>query len=194
MAKVDIEAKIKRLEEQLKSAKNQKAKIKATQGKKEAKRQNKKDILYAIYRRQLCTTDYEKDISSSDFDKFLIRDYERELFGLPPLDKPAIEEKQSDSIEVKVSETSAPVETKNPVASPEKIPERVYLDVDIKYKDIAKGLGAKWDSAKVKWYAPKGIDPKVIYDAIENFKAKSQEAMSAKDKTSFDIQQDSDDL
>ena len=85
MAKRDIEDRIKRLEEELKSAKNNRRKAKTTQKRKETKIQNKKDILYAIYRRNFHADEYKKDISSSEFDNFLTRDYDRAFFGLPPL-------------------------------------------------------------------------------------------------------------
>ena len=44
--------------------------------------------------------------------------------------------------------------------------ERVYLEVDIKYKDIAKKQGAQWDRDKKQWYAPPGVDPELIRNAV----------------------------
>jgi exodeoxyribonuclease VII large subunit len=35
---------------------------------------------------------------------------------------------------------------------------QIYLDVPFKDKDQAKALGARWDSAAKKWYAPEGRD------------------------------------
>jgi hypothetical protein len=44
--------------------------------------------------------------------------------------------------------------------------ERVYLEVDIKYKDVAKKQGAQWDRDKKQWYAPPGVDPELIRNAV----------------------------
>ena len=35
---------------------------------------------------------------------------------------------------------------------------KIYLNVPYAEKDAAKALGAKWDAAKKKWYAPGAID------------------------------------
>jgi hypothetical protein len=35
---------------------------------------------------------------------------------------------------------------------------RIYLNVSFGEKDIAKGLGAKWDPVHRKWYVPEGFD------------------------------------
>jgi glucan-binding YG repeat protein len=80
-----VEARIKRLVDELKDARKDRVIAKTTQKKKDAKAQNKKDILYAIYRRSLHEDEYKRDISSSDFDNFLTRNYDRVFFGLPPL-------------------------------------------------------------------------------------------------------------
>ena len=105
MSKIDIaDARIKRLEEKIKNARKYRANAKTAQNRKEVKEQNKKDILYAIYRRSLHADEYERDIASSDFDKFLVRNYERVLFGLEPLpslDKSdGMKEKSKDIVEI----------------------------------------------------------------------------------------------
>lgn len=38
------------------------------------------------------------------------------------------------------------------------ITSKVYLNVPYAEKDAAKTLGAKWDAAKKKWYAPAGTE------------------------------------
>lgn len=35
---------------------------------------------------------------------------------------------------------------------------KIYLDVPYAQKDAAKALGARWDAANKKWYAPPGKD------------------------------------
>ena len=35
---------------------------------------------------------------------------------------------------------------------------KTYLNVPYAEKDTAKSLGAKWDAAKKKWYAPENLD------------------------------------
>lgn len=35
----------------------------------------------------------------------------------------------------------------------------IYLDVDIKEKDEAKALGAKWAASRKQWFVPAGVDP-----------------------------------
>jgi len=35
---------------------------------------------------------------------------------------------------------------------------RFYLAVPFAQKDEAKGLGAKWDPARKRWYVPEGLD------------------------------------
>lgn len=35
---------------------------------------------------------------------------------------------------------------------------KTYLNVPFQEKDAAKALGARWDAAAKKWYAPAGID------------------------------------
>jgi hypothetical protein len=35
---------------------------------------------------------------------------------------------------------------------------RFYLTVPFAQKDEAKGLGARWDPARKRWYVPEGID------------------------------------
>jgi hypothetical protein len=35
---------------------------------------------------------------------------------------------------------------------------KLYLDVPFAQKDQAKALGARWDAARKKWYAPPGVD------------------------------------
>jgi hypothetical protein len=37
--------------------------------------------------------------------------------------------------------------------------DRFYLNVPYAEKDEAKALGARWDAAKKKWYAPQGVEP-----------------------------------
>jgi hypothetical protein len=172
MAKIDIEARIKRLEEQLKSARSQKAKAKAVREKKESKKQNKKDILYAIYRRKLHSSEYEKDISSPDFNKFLVRDYERELFGLPPLEGSVVQENPSAPVDFEASDVPASVETNTSIVSTEETPDRMYIKVDIQDKEVAKKHGAQWDAVKRCWYVPKGIDSKAILRAIDEAKSR----------------------
>ncbi len=36
---------------------------------------------------------------------------------------------------------------------------KTYLNVPFAQKDAAKALGAKWDPAKKRWYAPANMDP-----------------------------------
>lgn len=36
---------------------------------------------------------------------------------------------------------------------------KLYLNVPFAEKDEAKALGARWDAAKKKWYAPPGAEP-----------------------------------
>ncbi|CAG1021541.1 DNA primase TraC [Methylococcales bacterium] len=35
---------------------------------------------------------------------------------------------------------------------------KTYLNVPYAQKDAAKALGARWDAARKKWYAPSGVD------------------------------------
>lgn len=44
------------------------------------------------------------------------------------------------------------------VSSPEKVQERIYLNVPYKEKDAASDLGAKWDRREKSWYVPEGKD------------------------------------
>jgi len=37
--------------------------------------------------------------------------------------------------------------------------ERAYVDVPFAEKDEAKRLGARWDMAERRWYAPPGVEP-----------------------------------
>ena len=72
----------KNAEERAKAVKKEIRKLQITEKKRQTKEQNKKDILYAIFRRITHTLEYERDITSPEFDKFLTRDNERALFGL----------------------------------------------------------------------------------------------------------------
>jgi len=134
---------LERLERQLEEVKKTRLamKKKAVEKKgRQSKEQNKKDILYAIYRRTLRAEEYERDIKELDFDKFLTRNHERVLFGLEPLDKP-------DDITHKKKKAS-----KN----------RVYFEIPKRYKDVGKYLGTKWDADSKRWYVPEGTAPEVI--------------------------------
>lgn len=44
------------------------------------------------------------------------------------------------------------------VSSPEKVRERIYLNVPYREKDAASDLGAKWDRREKSWYVPEGKD------------------------------------
>jgi len=43
-------------------------------------------------------------------------------------------------------------------AAPKSGGGKVFLKVPYAEKDEAKGLGARWDAAKRKWYVPAGVD------------------------------------
>lgn len=45
-----------------------------------------------------------------------------------------------------------------PSGSSSSASSKVYLKVPFAEKDEAKALGARWDAAKKKWYAPPGTD------------------------------------
>lgn len=45
-----------------------------------------------------------------------------------------------------------------PAASSSSSSSKVYLNVPYAEKDEAKALGARWDAAKKKWYAPPGAE------------------------------------
>jgi len=81
----DVDKRIERLEGLLKAAKKEKKQKAVAIKKKETKEQNKKDILIGIFLRTHFKKQYDGYTKSPDFDKFLTRDYERTLFGLPPL-------------------------------------------------------------------------------------------------------------
>jgi len=54
---------------------------------------------------------------------------------------------------------------------------KIYLTVPYAEKDAAKALGAKWDAAQKKWYAPAGVD-------LSNFAKWQTEASSSLTKSS----------
>jgi hypothetical protein len=143
-----VEARIKRLEDQLKDARKDRTKAKTTQKRKDAKAQNKKDILYAIYRRSLYEDEYKRDISSSDFNHFLTRNYDRAFFGLPPLtievtetQSVTEERSQTENEQAKIEEehiepeSETPTDTEVENKSPEDEPETSAI-VDLPWKMV----------------------------------------------------------
>ena len=163
MSKADeAKERVQRIAEKLKAAKDSLKKIEVADKKKQTKVQNKKDILYAIYRRTFHIEEYERDVKSPEFDKFLTRDYEREYFGLLPL-------KPKESTSADTPDEPASVSKYHFEARPE---GGVYLDVPKEHREIAKPLGAKWDQAVQKWYAPDGIDPAPIQRAVDEARGK----------------------
>ena len=170
MSKADVARKRKeRLEEQLKAANAALRQAEVAEKKKQTKEQNKKDILYAIYRRTFHAEEYERDIKGPEFDKFLTRDYERAYFDLPPIN---LKELPSPTPEESTS-TDTQGETGSPEYHFEARPEGgAYLDVPKEHKEIAKPFGAKWDATVQKWYAPEGTDPEPIQRAVDEARGK----------------------
>jgi len=59
-----------------------------------------------------------------------------------------------------VSRNDAPPAPRNQRSRPASAAsDRFYLNVPYAEKDEAKALGARWDAAKKKWYAPQGAEP-----------------------------------
>ena len=79
----------------------------------------------------------------------LERQTERESFADAT---PFMDDKVQDAVSRKEGTVS------REVSSPEKVRERIYLNVPYREKDAASDLGAKWDRREKSWYVPEGKD------------------------------------
>ena len=113
---------------------------------------------------------YELLLNDPLFDKYLTRNHDRILFGLPPLKpKDDSQAEASDS-----SKTETPIVQADDVFTKQKFEPRpeggIYLNVPRRFKEIAKPMGAKWDNPAQCWYVPEGVDPKPIQAAVDKQK------------------------
>lgn len=94
-----------------------------------------------------------REIVSACRDAEKIRDYVMELEKGKEAE---VHPRPADVVE-KSSQQAVPEQTQ--AASPQRpAPEKTFLAVPFKEKDAAKQLGAKWDRAEKKWFAPEGTD------------------------------------
>lgn len=142
MAKID--EKIKALEIKLKQEKARLKKMEAANRAAEIKKQRandtRKKILVGSF---LLSSDFDPlnlKVGDKLFRDFLVRDDDRQLFGLEPLQK-------SEPVTEQVAPSATDIRS-----------TPVILNVPIEEKDDAKALGARWNGEQKKWFVPAGVD------------------------------------